>query len=136
MRLEIDTYLGLTSAVARCRGDIVFRNEADHLHATVRKFDRQVILLDVEQVVTIDAYGIGRMLELLHRLRGRDREFLLVHPSHRLQELLRLTKLYNCLTLPYRRTLTTLPEVTRNAQRSESPVVEVSELFRCDGAAG
>jgi anti-anti-sigma factor len=130
MRLHIQTLFGRTSAVVRCFGDIIFREEADHLRAEVFKVNRGVILVDIEGVLAIDAYGIGRILEVLHHERGNKRVVVLVNPNQRLQELLRLTKLDFCFT-PSSRPISTQvedfpSEVARNGERSQSFVCEVS----------
>jgi anti-anti-sigma factor len=131
MRLHTQTLFGRSSAVVRCFGDIIFCEEADHLRAEVLKVDRKVILIDIEGVLAIDAYGIGRILEILHHARDKRSVVVLVNPNQRLQELLRLTKLDFCFTHPGHTStqVEDIPsEVTCHGERSQSFVFEVSEL--------
>lgn len=130
MRLHTQTLFGRSSAVVRCFGDIIYQEEADHFRTEVSNVDRGVILVDIEGVLAIDAYGIGRIVETLHHSRGKKRVIVLVNPNHRLQELLRLTKLDFCFTpssQPSSTQFEEIPsEVARHGERSEGFVCEVS----------
>jgi anti-anti-sigma regulatory factor len=88
-----------------------------------------VILVDIEGILTIDAYGVGRIIELLHHSRSNQRDIVLVNPNQRLQELLRLTKLDFCFSPPFPSStqVEQIPsEVACHGERSESVVCEVS----------
>jgi anti-anti-sigma factor len=129
MRLHVQTLLGIKTAVVRCFGDIIYREEADHLRQKMSKIDRDVILLDVEGVLIADAYGIGRIIEMLHHARSKGSDVVLVNPNQRLQELLQLTKLDFSFSPPFPSStqVAQIPsEVACHGERSESVVCEVS----------
>jgi anti-anti-sigma factor len=93
MRFHVNTLLGHTTAVVRCRGDIILGQEADLFHEVVERLQKPVVLLDMGEVRAIDAYGLGRLASLVKQRRDRGKDLVVVNPQPLVLELLQLTKL-------------------------------------------
>jgi anti-anti-sigma factor len=100
MRFHVNTLVGHSAAVVRCSGDIIYKHEADLFYDTVERLHQPLVLLDMEHVRVIDAYGIGRLATLLKKRWKQGKELRVVNPQPRLRELLRLTKLDDCIAEP------------------------------------
>ena len=93
MRLDIRTFSGQRIALVHCIGDIIYRDEAEFFHETVKQLPQAMVLLDVEQVRAVDACGLGRIASLMKQHRTARTNLVLLNPRPNLRELLQLTKL-------------------------------------------
>jgi anti-anti-sigma factor len=98
MRLHINTLFGNTTAVVRCAGDIIYKHEADQFREKVARLLQPIVLLDLEHVRRVDAYGLGSLASLVELGRERGADLIVVNPRPRVRELLRLTKLDGCIS--------------------------------------
>src|SRR5687768_17362602 len=98
MRIHIDTLSGTTTAVVRCTGDLIYRNEADFFLETVSGLKHTILLLDMERIRSVDAYGLGRLVCLVQERRNEGARLALVNPRPRLRELLQLMKVDICVS--------------------------------------
>jgi anti-anti-sigma factor len=90
--------LGNTTAVVRCAGDIIYMHEADHFLEVVARLHHPIVLLDMEHVRRVDAYGLGRLASLVELLQRRGTDLIVVNPRPKVRELLRLTRLDVCIS--------------------------------------
>jgi anti-anti-sigma factor len=93
MRLDLRTFSGQRIALVHCIGDIIYSDEAEFFHDTVRRLPQAMVLLDMERVRTVDACGLGRIASLLKQHRSSRTNLVLLNPRPDLRELLRLTRL-------------------------------------------
>ena len=90
--------LGETTIV-RCSGRIVFP-DAQCLRAAVLQLPRtRKLVLDMSDVITVDAAGLGALVSLYHWARNDRTELKLMNVSSRLQTLLRMTRLDEVLEI-------------------------------------
>jgi anti-anti-sigma factor len=92
MRIDVWARANRGLAVVHCVGDIIYQREADHVSNVIKLVQRDQVILDLEGVRSLDAYGIGKLIEARNWMMARNRALALVNPSFRLQELFRITK--------------------------------------------
>jgi anti-anti-sigma factor len=82
--------------IIHCEGDIRYQREADYLVKLISEFDEREVVIDLKHVNSVDAYGLGKLLDLYQLLTGRGQCLTLANPSERLQMLFNITKLEFC----------------------------------------
>ena len=88
----LTTKLGNVGVI--CLQGKIVRGETDALRkAALSQADANVIVLDLARVNTIDAYGLGVMLELREHLQSRGIEFRLKNVIPLVGRILEITKL-------------------------------------------
>jgi len=88
--------LGETT-VLHCSGRIVFP-DADALRTAVLQLPRsRKLVLDLADVITIDAAGLGVFVSLYHWAKGARTELKLMNVGSRVQRLLEITQLNSIL---------------------------------------
>jgi anti-anti-sigma factor len=92
MRIDVSAHANREVAVVHCVGEIIYQREADHVSNVIKLLQRNRVILDLEAVRAVDAYGIGRLIDTQNWMTARKQSLALVNPSFRLQELFRLTK--------------------------------------------
>lgn len=97
-RLRLRTWSQSTStrAIVHCIGAIVYEREADYLLEVAKDFDQSEVTLDLRYVNALDAYGLGRLLELDQHLARNQQRVRFANPSEHLQMLFTITKLDFC----------------------------------------
>lgn len=84
----------LGSLAVLCVDGKIVRGETDALRSAVlSQLDTSVVVLDLAHVNTIDAGGLGVMLELREETESRGIEFRLAHVTQLVRCILELTKL-------------------------------------------
>jgi anti-anti-sigma factor len=96
LRLSVWAKSSIERATIHCSGEIIYRREADYLLDRVVEFDQRQVVIDLEHVKSVDAYGLGRLLAIQQTLEDRQQRLRLANPSERLQLLFSLTKLDFC----------------------------------------
>jgi len=81
--------------VVRCRGRVVYRDEAAALFGEVIRLlpQSQQFVLDMSEVEMMDAAGLGELVILLERARAGGSAMKIASPSKLVRELLELTNL-------------------------------------------
>lgn len=87
------------SALVKCVGRLVHGDEADLLRLTVDGLTEASIAVDLSEVESFDAAGLGTLVYLQHQLETEGREFVLLSPPEYFLRLLRLTGLDEVLTI-------------------------------------
>ena len=91
--LKVHTIKSGNVALVCVEGRIV-RGETDELrNAVLAQADGSVVLLNLARVNTIDAGGLGVMLELREETKSRGIEFRLEHVTQLVRQILEITKL-------------------------------------------
>jgi anti-sigma B factor antagonist len=93
LSLQVSTSNGVT--VVYCRGRIVYREEAIVLSERIAELlpDTHSLILDLSGVEMIDSAGLGELVVVLMWVQASGCSMKLAAPSHRIQELLKLTNL-------------------------------------------
>jgi anti-anti-sigma factor len=105
-RLRIWTQNTADRAMMHCAGDVIYQHEADHFVDVVTAFDQREIVIDLKNVRAVDAYGLGKLLDLYQLLCERGQHLTFANPSERLQMLFNITKLDFCFMCVCGRLLT------------------------------
>jgi anti-anti-sigma factor len=84
----------------RCRGSILAGRGVDVLRFTTEMRRELIVTLDLVQVRSIDAAGIGLLVELHRCLRSSGRKLKVSRMSPRVRRMLRLVNLQKVLDLP------------------------------------
>jgi anti-anti-sigma factor len=80
----------VTDTIVRCRGRIVLGADFRSLQL-VDKVARRNVVINLNKIKSLDAYGIGQLLELRHRLVSSGKNIVLCQPQPRIFAILRLT---------------------------------------------
>jgi anti-sigma B factor antagonist len=108
--LKVRTTKFETIAVLYVQGKIV-RGETDVLrHAALGQLDASVVVLDLAQVTTIDASGLGLMLDLRAVTESKGIEFRLKNVTKPVRQVLDITRLSSVF------------EITREIDAGEAPL--------------
>jgi anti-sigma B factor antagonist len=95
--LTIDIQDSQEATVLRCSGRIVHGDGADTLLRAVMSQDKRHLQIDLSQVDSIDAGGLGVLVALAKWAKNGDRTIQLTNPSKRVREALEATKLSSVL---------------------------------------
>jgi len=107
-------------AVLRLRGQFV-NGETEILHEILNSLGRvSTVILDLERVTTIDAHGLGVMLEFRQRAEARQIRFELTKVSRLVENVLKLARLDT--VLPVRSKVAYLPSAS-GERRSSATVL-------------
>jgi len=95
MTLKMGTYISGEVVIVRCAGRIVFGDEAAALRERIKNvlLGTNQIVLNLEEVESIDSGGLGTLVGVLASTRIQHGEIKLVRPTRRVNELLRRTRL-------------------------------------------
>ncbi len=91
--LQIEVQVCGEVAVLRCAGRIVQGWQIGALRQAVMAQDRLRILLDMSDVTTIDAGGLGLLIELQNWAEAGGRRLTLLNPTHAVRDVLETTHL-------------------------------------------
>jgi anti-anti-sigma factor len=86
--------------VLRCRGTVVAGRAVSVLRSAVKMRREQCVVLDLTQVASVDAAGLGLLVELHHSLAACGRQLKLSRVSSRVRRTIYLVKLHRVLDLP------------------------------------
>jgi|ERR1043165_971693 len=84
----------------RCRGDVVAGRPVDILRLAAEMRKEMTVVLDLVQVRSVDAAGLGLLVELHHSFKSAGRQFKLARVSSRVAKTLRLVKLDRLFNMP------------------------------------
>ena len=95
MELRLDVARQADVAIVRCRGRIVFGQEADELRLNVLSLLKETnrVVLQLAGVEQIDSEGLAALVGLFISARNRGGELKLAELSPKARELLRVTRL-------------------------------------------
>lgn len=99
--LRIDIRNMNATAVLRCTGRLVFGVEAETLRGVTKARPERDIRVDLQNVRTIDASGLGVMVELQHWAKNNHRTLVYSNPCDMVERLIRLTRLHTVLSVEY-----------------------------------
>ena len=109
-----------TVTILRLQGQIV-SGETETLRNTVSSlFQRSAVILDLARVTTIDAHGLGVMLELREQAQTEGIRFELINLSKQVGRVFKLTRLDSVFLISSKVEL--FPSVSR---RARAPVAAV-----------
>ncbi len=97
--LKIEVQVLEELALVRCSGRIVQGWETAALRKAVLAQERPRILLDLAHVTTIDAGGLGLLIELQNWAEATHRKITLVNPVHAVRDVLETTRLNSVLVV-------------------------------------
>jgi anti-anti-sigma factor len=97
--LKVDIERGNGSAEVKVRGRLVHGKEADLFRQAVEVLTECCISIDLSELESVDAAGLGTLVFLQHQLNGEDRELILHSPPEYFVHLLRLTALEKVLNI-------------------------------------
>ena len=99
LRIEMQSWNGV--AMLRCSGRLVFGVETEMLRTMVQSRPEACVRINLARVDTIDAAGLGLLVELLTWARETKRNLLLLDLSQPVWSLVILTKLCASLDISY-----------------------------------
>jgi anti-anti-sigma factor len=120
--------LGKT-AILCLQGRIVNGETAVLRDAVNSKVDASLIVLDLMRVNTIDAHGLGVMLELREQIQSKGAELKLMNPTNPVSHVLEMTRLNTVFEI------TSQPELlTVGSHRREATTMELASCtyFKAD----
>jgi anti-anti-sigma factor len=97
LRINIETYG--KKAILHCTGRVVFGIELETLRRIVKSRTEQQLQLDLSEVGTVDAAGLGLLVELQSWAVRQKRTLTFVNASDLVQRLVFLTRLNHILPL-------------------------------------
>ncbi len=100
LRINIRSKKGTATLV--CSGRIVFGLEAETLRSIAKARHEPYLQLDLAAVETIDASGLGLLVELQHWAAHEKRSLRITNPSEFVERLLVATRLHLVLKIPVR----------------------------------
>ncbi len=98
LRIDIKSHNG--TAILHCSGRIVFGVEAETLRSVTRFRHERALQIDLAEVETVDASGLGLLVELQHWALREGRAVRFVNPSDFVARLIMLTRLHPVLGIP------------------------------------
>ena len=99
LRIDIQSLNGM--ATLYCSGRVVFGVEVEMLRTMVASRPEACVKVDLAQVETIDASGLGLLVELQAWAKQTRRRLTLMNPSEHVWRMVILTRLYNSLKISY-----------------------------------
>jgi anti-anti-sigma factor len=97
--LRIDIERHSRTATLHCRGRIVFGMETETLRSVVQSRTEHVLEIDLAGIATIDASGLGVLVELQHWAITSGRTLRFTNASEFVARLVVITRLYNVLAI-------------------------------------
>lgn len=97
--LKVDIQRGNGSAEVKVCGRLVHGKEVELFRQAVEVLTEGCISIDLSELESVDAAGLGALVFLQHRLNEDGRELILHSPPEYLAQLLRLTALENVLNI-------------------------------------
>jgi anti-anti-sigma factor len=97
--LKVDIQSAPPAVTLFCSGRIVLGVEAETLRCLATSRNERHVLLDLSSVRTIDAAGLGLLVELHHSARRRSANLIVAKPSWRVHRLIALAGLDQVLNL-------------------------------------
>jgi len=97
--LRIDIQRNSSNATLRCRGRIVFGMEIETLRSVVQSRSEQILEIDLTGIATVDASGLGLLVELQHWANTHNRILYFTNASEFVTRLVFVTHLYNVLVI-------------------------------------
>ena len=95
LRIDIKSYNG--TAILKCSGRIVFGLEGETLRSVAKSRKESDLQVDLAAVETVDAAGLGLLVELRDWALRQGRTLRFTNPSHFVMRLILLTKLHGIL---------------------------------------
>jgi len=97
LMLRIDIQRNSRTATLYCRGRIVFGMELETLRSITMSRPESVLVIDLADVETVDASGLGLLVELQHWAVTDGRTLRFTNASEFVARLVVLTRLYSVL---------------------------------------
>ena len=97
LRVEIQSAPGV--ATLRCSGKIVLGVEAETLRCMATSRGEEVLVLDLREVHSVDAAGLGLLVELCVWAQARKGVMAIANPSRRVRKLVTMTRLNSVLRI-------------------------------------
>ena len=98
LRIEIQS--DSRTATLRCSGRVVFGMETEILRSMVQSRSERALNVDLAKVETVDASGLGVLVELQHWAIESGRTLLFINASEFVARLVALTRLHCVLHIP------------------------------------
>ncbi|HUI83462.1 MAG TPA: STAS domain-containing protein [Candidatus Binatia bacterium] len=95
--LRVDIESSRYAATLRCSGRVVLGVEAETLRCMAQSRPEARLVLDLRQVHTMDAAGLGLLVELHCWARAHARKLIVTNPAPRVSRLMELTRLESVL---------------------------------------
>jgi HptB-dependent secretion and biofilm anti anti-sigma factor len=99
LRIDIDSFNAM--ATLSCSGRLVYGVETEMLRTMVQSRSEENLRIDLSRVETIDAAGLGLLVELQNWAEENRRTLALVDLSEHVWRMIILTKLYASLEISY-----------------------------------
>ena len=97
--LRIDIHAEPHSATLHCAGRLVLGVEIEILRCMAETRSEDHLILDLSKVDTIDAAGLGLLVELHCRVRGRNGMLRIANPSPCVRRIIELVNLQSVLAI-------------------------------------
>jgi anti-anti-sigma factor len=91
--LTVDVQSAPPAVMLFCSGRIVLGAEAETLRCMVKSRPEQHLLLDLHEVQSLDAAGLGLLVELHCWAQERDSRLILMNPARWIRKLIAMTNL-------------------------------------------
>lgn len=99
LMLRIDIQRNSRSATLHCKGRIVFGMEIETLRSVLQSRPERVLEVDLAGIRTVDASGLGLLVELQHWANLGNRILYFTNASEFVTRLVFMTRLYNVLVI-------------------------------------
>ena len=83
----------------KCRGSVVAGRCVEVLRVAAEMRRESIVILDLSQVRSLDAAGLGVLVELHHSLKSAGRELWLVRVTSRIKRTIKLVNLHRVLNV-------------------------------------
>lgn len=97
--LRIDIQRNSRTATLRCRGRIVYGMESETLRSVTQSRTERVLEIDLGGIETVDAAGLGLLVELQHWANLGNRILYFTNASEFVSRLVAVTHLYSVLVI-------------------------------------
>jgi anti-anti-sigma factor len=97
--LNVEILLSDDLAQLICWGRLVHGRECDQLRRIIERRTESTISIDLGELESVDAAGLGTLVFLHHQLQAEGRELVLTSAPEYFLRLLRLTSLENVLSV-------------------------------------